>query len=80
MVAYQNVYDSLVDFIAGMDAEKVLAFHAPKDLQSRIEMLLEKKQDASLTLNEKEELDHYFILEHIVRLAKSRARLRLSQA
>jgi hypothetical protein len=80
MVAYQNVYDSLVDFIAGMDAEKVLAFHAPKDLQSRIEMLLEKKQDSSLTLNEKEELDHYFILEHIVRLAKSRARLRLSQA
>ena len=80
MVAYQNVYDSLVDFIAGMDAEKVLAFHAPKDLQSRIEMLLDKKQDASLTLNEKEELDHYFILEHIVRLAKSRARLRLSQA
>jgi hypothetical protein len=79
MVAYQNVYDSLVDFIAGMDAEKVLAFHAPKELQSRIEVLLEKKQDSSLTLNEKEELDHYFILEHIVRLAKSRARLRLLQ-
>jgi Holliday junction resolvase len=79
MVAYQNVYDSLVEFIAGMDAEKVLAFHAPKELQTRIEMLLEKKQDVSLTLDEKEELERYFILEHIIRLSKSRVRLRLSQ-
>ena len=78
MTAYQNIYDSLADFIAGMDAAKVLTFHAPKDLQERVEDLLEKKQEISLTTREQEELDHYFILEHIVRLAKSRARLRLS--
>lgn len=80
MTAYQNIYDSLAEFIAGMDAAKVLAFHAPKDLQERVEDLLEKKQETALTAREQEELDHYFILEHIVRLSKSRARLRLSQA
>ena len=79
MVAYQNIYDSLAEFIASMDATKVLAFHAPTDLQARVEKLMEKKKESILSPREQEELDHYFILEHIVRLAKSRARLRLSR-
>jgi len=80
MVAYPNIYDSLAELMAGMDPKKVLAFHAPQDIQSRVEFLLEKKETVSL-LSEKEteELEHYFILEHIVRSAKSRARLRLFQ-
>jgi len=32
-----------------------------------------------LSAKEEDELEHYFILEHIVRLAKSRARLILSK-
>jgi hypothetical protein len=79
MIAYQNIYDSLADFIATMDAEKVLAFHAPAKLQERVELLIQKKQEEELSSREKEELEHYFILEHIVRLAKSRTRLRQSQ-
>lgn len=79
MIAYQNIYDSLADFIASMDAEKVLAFHAPNALQERVEQLLEKKHDTPLSDREEDELNHYFILEHIVRLAKSRTLLRLSK-
>lgn len=80
MIAYQNAYDSLADFMAMLDPIKVLAFHAPTKIQERVEELLEKKQDIGLSPLEQEELDHYFILEHIVRLAKSRARLHLSKA
>ncbi|MBC7775535.1 MAG: hypothetical protein H7246_08850 [Phycisphaerae bacterium] len=79
MVAYPNIYDSLAELMAGMDPKKVLAFHAPQDIQNRAEFLLEKKETDNLSEKENEELEHYFILEHIVRLAKSRARLRLSQ-
>lgn len=79
MVAYPNIYDSLAELMAGMDPSKVLAFHAPQDVQARVEFLLEKKEAQGLTEKENDELEHYFILEHIVRLAKSRARLRLSQ-
>lgn len=80
MVAYPNIYDSIAELMAGMDPKKVLAFHAPQDIQLRIEFLLEKKQvEGSLSENETEEMEHYFILEHIVRLAKSRARLKLTQ-
>lgn len=79
MIAYQNVYDGLADFIAGMDPQRVLAFHASPEIQQRVELLLDKKKEAGLTEEEFSELEHYFILEHIVRLAKSRARLLLSQ-
>ena len=79
MVAYQNAYDSLAEFMAMLDPIKVLGFHAPTKIQERVDELLDKKQEIGLALTEQEELDHYFILEHIVRLAKSRARLHLSQ-
>ncbi len=79
MIAYQSAYDSLADFIATLDPIKVIGFHAPSKIQERAEELLEKKQDTGLSLTEQEELDHYLILEHIVRLAKSRARLHLSR-
>ena len=80
MVAYQNAYDSLAEFMASLDPVKVLSFHAPIKVQDRVEYLLEKKQEEGLSTVEQEELDHYLILEHIVRLAKSRARLHLSHA
>ena len=78
MVASLNAYDSLAEFMASLDPVKVLGFHAPQPIQERVEFLLEKQQDSRLTSKEKQELDHYLILEHIVRLAKSRARLHIS--
>jgi hypothetical protein len=80
MIGYQSAYDSLADFMASLDPVKVLSFHAPQNIQERVEELLEKKQELGLDLIEQEELDHYLILEHIVRLAKSRARLQISKA
>ncbi len=79
MDTHNSIFDGLAEFMAGMDPQKMIAYHAPADMQRRLEALLEKKQTAGLNTEENEELEHYFILEHIVRLAKSRARLRLSQ-
>ncbi len=79
MIAYPNVYDSLAEFMASLDPVKVIAFHAPPKMQERVDFLLDKKQEKGLSKMEQEELDHFLILEHIVRLAKSRARLHLSQ-
>lgn len=79
MVNFPHIYDSLTDFIAQMDPEKVLAFHAPSEIQERVDLLLDKKREQGLDEKEADELEHYFILEHIVRRAKSRARLLISQ-
>ena len=80
MIAEMSVYENLAEFMASMDPAKVLAFHAPASMQQRVDALLEKKQEQGLTEKEAEELEHYFIVEHIVRLAKTRARLHLSRA
>jgi hypothetical protein len=79
MTQFISAYDSLAEFMAGLDPVKVLAFHAPEALQNRVEELLDKKQEIGLSEEEQSEMDHYLIYEHIVRLAKSRARLQLSK-
>lgn len=47
MMAHQNICNILAEFISSMDAAKVLAFYAPKDLQTRIEQLIQKKRNCT---------------------------------
>ena len=74
-----TVYDSVADFIAGMNPEKVLGLKADPEMQERLEELIEKERTSGLNEEEKEELDHYIVLERLIRLAKARARFRLAQ-
>ncbi len=80
MVALPHIYDSLVEFMARLDPVQVVGFHAPASMQAQLEALLEKKQTGLISPAEQEELDHFLIVEHIVRLAKSRARMYLASA
>jgi len=74
MVAtHLNVFDTLADFIAAMDPERVLAFFAPPALQKRADELVFRKKEGTLSPAEETELENIFIFEHIVRLAKIRA-------
>ncbi len=75
----QTAYDSVADFIAGMNPQKVLELHASQEMQERLEELIEKEKQAGLDAEEKDELDHYIVLERLIRLAKARAMYRLSQ-
>ena len=74
MVSEQlNIYDDFADFVAGLSPEKILAYHAPDRIQKRVEHLIEKKKTGSISSAEAQELEKYFVFEHIVRLAKARA-------
>ncbi len=75
-----NIYDELAELLASMDSDKLLRFHASKPAQERLEYLLEKNKAGELTSNESQELEKYMAVEHIVRLAKARARQRLAAA
>lgn len=68
-----NIYDTLAEFIAGTNPERVLAFFAPPEIQKRTDELVFKKKESALTPEEERELESIFIFEHIVRLAKIRA-------
>ena len=73
----QTIYDHFAETIAAMNPAKVLEIRAPKAASERLENLIEKKNEQGLSANEKDELDHYLVLERLMRLAKAHARLQL---
>lgn len=68
-----SVYDQVADLLATLDPAKVLAMKASGEMQIRFNELAEKSADNSLTNAEKDELDHYIVLERLMRLAKIRS-------
>lgn len=75
----QHTYDVVADFIASMNPQKVLEMRASPSMQSRLDLLIAKEKEAALSVAEKDELDHYIVLERLIRLAKARALYRLAQ-
>lgn len=72
MVVY-NAYDQIAELIAELNPAKVMALKANKELQKRFEILVSKSKESSLDSREKDELDHYIVLERFIRLAKIRS-------
>jgi hypothetical protein len=67
------LYDDLLDVLAeGADAHRVLAFRLSDEKQARLDELLEKSREGTLTNEEASELDAYERFEHLVRLLKAR--------
>jgi hypothetical protein len=60
--------------------EEVLAVRPSAALQERIDELLEKNRSGGLSAEEQREWEQYRYVEHLVRLAKARAALRLKGA
>ena len=75
-----DIYDELAELLASMDPQKVMHFRASEEAQKRIDTLLDKNKHTQLSPEEAQEMERFMIVEHIVRLAKARARRRLSVA
>lgn len=73
MMVQSNVYDELAEFFASLAPEKVLAFKPSEKKQQRLSDLLSLQQSRDLTLAEKMEMEHFFTLERIIRVAKAHA-------
>ena len=68
-----NAFDEIIDFLAGYEPQRIINFHPSEKTQKRVELLLSKKHNGTLTEKEKSELDYFLMLEHIIRMAKARA-------
>ena len=67
------IYDDLLDLLAeSVQAERVLAFRLSTAKQARLDVLLDKNRDGTLTAEERAELEAYERFEHVVRLLKAR--------
>lgn len=76
-----SAYEEIVDFIAaGPSTAYVASFRASPELKARVAELLGLEKSDFATKADKAELVHYLELEHLMRLAKARARERLAHA
>ena len=73
-------FDEIADFIAELNPAKLIALKPSATVQQRLEDLLLKNREEGLNNEEKHELDRYLTLEHLISLAKARARKRLNLA
>jgi len=72
-INHPAVYDDLLDLLAeSADAQRVLAFRLSDVKQARLDELLERNREGTLTDDEGAELDAYERFEHVVRLLKAR--------
>ena len=74
-------YLEIVDFIAaGTTPQAVVDYRPSREAQQRLTELIAREQEDPLSSGEKSELDHFVDLEHILRMAKARARQILASA
>jgi hypothetical protein len=70
-----RAHEEIIDFIAsGTTSRSVLAFQPSLEAKSRVDTLLRKKGAGTLAPEDARELDEYLQLEHLMRLAKARAK------
>jgi len=71
-------YLEIIDFIAaGSTTAEVAQFRPSREAQQRVADLIEREKTGGLSSLEKAELDHFVELEHILRMAKAKAKQRL---
>ena len=74
------IYLEVVDFIAsGSTPNDVARYHPSQEAQERLAELIDREKESKLSAEETAELNHFLELEHILRVAKAKARLILNQ-
>lgn len=70
-----KAYDEVIDFLAaGTSPEALLLFKPSPESQERVRELVQREKDEIITPQERQELDDYLRLEHLMRMTKARAR------
>jgi hypothetical protein len=73
------IYDELLDLLVdSADVGRLLAFRLRPDHQARLDGLLQRNRDGSLTAAERDELGEFERLEHVGQMLKARLRQKQS--
>ncbi len=75
-----RAYEEIVDFIAaGTSPRSIIDFQPSDAVKERVAELISREKTDTLSPDEQSELAHYMQLEHLMRLAKARARQFVSE-
>jgi len=70
-----KAYEEIIEFFAGAtDAGKLRRYRPSRASETRVAALVTKHKEGTLRSAEREELNVYLRLEHLMRLAKARSR------
>ncbi|GAA4359868.1 hypothetical protein GCM10023185_26930 [Hymenobacter saemangeumensis] len=74
-----RAYEEIIDWLAnGFTPDKLVAYRPSENVQERVADLIRREKNSGLDTAESQELAHYLQLEHLLRLAKAKARHRLA--
>ena len=69
-----RAYEEIIDFIAaGTTPESLIDFQPSEVVKERVADLIFREKISDLSTDEKAEIDHYLMIEHLLRLVKARA-------
>ncbi len=72
--------DEVLEFLASLPEPKhILQLRPSEKFQTRISRLKEKNRETGLSPQEEIEWEHYQYLEHLIRIAKAKAYLKLNK-
>jgi hypothetical protein len=75
----QSIFSELAEFIVSQPTlESIVDYRVPAELDQRVHDLLEKNREEGLTGEEREEMDKFLAISHLMTLAKAKARLKLT--
>lgn len=80
MIQSTHPFDDLINFMAHMAPESVLAFRPSDTTIRRVQWLLDREKAGGLKEEEREELDHYLLQEDLMIIAKARAKLQIKSS
>jgi len=64
-----KAYDEVIEFIAASSPQNVVAVRPAEEAKARVADLIFREKTEGLPDDEKSELDHSMLLEHLMRLA-----------
>jgi hypothetical protein len=71
-------YEEIVEFIAGgITPRSLIEFRPSEETRTHVAELIHRQKTSGIAPEEAKELDYFLKLEHIMRLAKARARQNL---
>lgn len=74
----QSIFTEIADFITSQPTlEDIIAYHISPSQQERIDDLLDRNREGTLSSEERQEMEMYLIISHVMSLAKAKARLKL---
>ena len=70
-ISINPAYEEIINFLAaGITSQSLVEFQVSETVKERVSDLIFREKTDGISSEEKSELDHYLILEQLIRLAK----------